>query len=169
MTWALDPPSLRLLARRLDRLRPTLAVEAGSGKSTDVFARYAGHTISLEHHPTFAIETLQRFKRVTPVELRRCPIVPTETPGGIFPWYATTLPDGIEFALIDGPPGHAYGRQGAGFAILPHLADGGEVWLDDANREHEQACLALWGEHFDLTVEAVDGEGSLVSIRTSTV
>lgn len=153
MSWALPDDVLASLAARLDVIRPDLAVEAGSGRSTAVLARHARRVVSLEHSTRFARETLAGIEGAGNVDLRRVDLVPTATPAGQFRWYDTAMPDKIGFALIDGPPGYAVGRQAAGFEILPRMVPGGEVWLDDAERDHEQECLQLWAEHLPIRIE----------------
>lgn len=148
--WALRQESLDALDQRLTELRPKVIVEAGSGESTAVMAKH-GHVISLEHLGRYA-RASQRLALTADVRL--CPLTVLETPAGPFPWYDTQLPDGIDFALIDGPPGHI-GRQAALFALWPHLAPGWEVWLDDVDRAHEKDCLSIWAEFFRFTVEPV--------------
>jgi hypothetical protein len=149
--WALPDDVLAGLDRHLAALRPALTVESGSGRSTAVLARHSRHQIALEHLQTIAGQTAQQAPYDT-LDLRVVPIVSYPTPAGTFLWYDTTLPGQIEFALIDGPPGRKVGRQAAGFAIIPNLAPGAEVWLDDADRDHEQHCLQLWSEHLPIVV-----------------
>lgn len=151
VSWALKPETLKALDRALAILQPRLIVEAGSGESTIVLNSHA-HTISLEHSDLYAQSTLRMCRNA---DLRLCRITNYLTPEGLWPWYDETLPDGIDFALIDGPPS-AIGRQAALFALWPHLSDKWEIWLDDYQREHEQECLKLWRRHFDFTETPVN-------------
>lgn len=154
-SWDLPDGVLDALAARLAVLRPIVSVEAGSGRSTAVLAEWSQQLVSLEHGEQFAADTwagVPAHLRQR-VDLLRVDLVPFETPAGTFPWYDAGLSGTIDFALIDGPPGAAVGRQAAGFALLPHLNADGEAWLDDAGRAHEQACLALWQRHLPITVE----------------
>lgn len=151
MPWAMREESLRALDERLKELKPNLIVEAGSGQSTAVLARHA-RTISLEHVAIYAKES----RHLAPsAEVRNAPLKTFHTLAGNFRWYDTRLPDGIDFALIDGPPAERVGRQAALFALWPHLAPGWEIWLDDFDRAHEQDCLRIWADYFRFTVEPV--------------
>lgn len=165
--WALPDDVLAALDRRLAVLKPTLTVEAGSGRSTAVLARHARTHIALEHLPKIAVATRSQAHHAS-LDLRVVDLVPYVTPAGTFRWYDTELPDQIEFALIDGPPGRKVGRESAGFAIVPQLAPDGEIWLDDANRDHEQHCLALWTEHLPIVVTPHPQFERIVTIRRTT-
>jgi hypothetical protein len=147
--WALRSESLELLDKRLEELKPRLCVEAGSGKSTAVLSRHA-RTISLEHLPRYAAES----RLLAPeAEIRLAPLKDFHTLAGTFRWYDSDLPSGIDFALIDGPPGLSEGREAALFALWPYLSKSWEIWLDDADRQHEKECLNLWGKFFRFRVE----------------
>lgn len=141
--WALPDAALDALRERLAVLRPAVAVEAGSGRSTYVMAEHVGRLVTLEHERRFADRLVGLPGNV---DLRCVRLMSLSTTAGVFPWYDAALPDGIGFALIDGPPG-SIGRGGALFALAPHLAEGAEVWLDDIDRPGEQAILAAWAEH----------------------
>lgn len=143
-SWALKQETLEALDRALQILQPRLIVEAGSGESTRVLNAHAP-TISLEHSDLYAQTTLRLCRNA---DIRLCRMTPLLTLDGVWPWYDEPLPDGIDFALIDGPPS-AIGRQAALFALWPHLSKNWEIWLDDYQRAHEQECLALWRKHFD--------------------
>lgn len=143
--WAMDAGSLRLLDERLAGLKPALAVECGSGASTEVLRRHAGWVVSLENLPDQAVN-LAALE--TPGEVRVVPVVDG--------FYRTDLPDGIGFALIDGPVARLHGRGATLPALWRHLAPGAVVWLDDFDREHEQRCVAGWAEMYDFELERVD-------------
>lgn len=150
--WALREETLAALDERLGELNPQLIVEAGSGQSTAVLSKHA-KTISLEHMARFATGT----KALAPkAEVRLCRIKPFHTLAGTFRWYDTQLPGGIDFVLIDGPPGLSVGREAGLFAVWPYLSSRWEVWLDDADRAHELACLDLWAQHFAFDVTYVN-------------
>ena len=155
MGWALHQAGLDLLDDRLRELRPAIALECGSGASTAILHARAGHAISLEHLPEWAANTAATLPASLTGELRLCPLTEVDTPLGPLPFYATTLPDQIEFVLIDGPPG-AIGRAGTLFALWPHLAPDAVVWLDDVERRGERAALDAWREHLGIKVTRVD-------------
>jgi hypothetical protein len=143
--------SLQALDERLGELKPSLIVEAGSGQSTAVLARH-GRTISLEHMKSYA----RASQALAPsAEVRYAPLKAFHTLAGNFRWYDTWLPTGIDFALIDGPPAERVGRQAALFALWPYLAPEWEIWLDDADRQHENMCLKIWHQFFQFQVVPV--------------
>lgn len=150
--WALPKASAHELVAWLDRHRPATVVEAGSGVTTVLLAEHAARTgatvVSLEHQPRFAEQTrrlLGEHGLRGRVDLRVVPLTEVGTPDGPARWYDTALPDRVDFALLDGPPG-AVGRAGGAYRLAPHLdPDGWTVWLDDADRPAEQEALAAWG------------------------
>jgi hypothetical protein len=152
--WALPKASAYELVAWLDRHRPTTVVEAGSGVTTVLLAEHAHRTgatvVSLEHQPRFADQTrrlLDEHGLRGRVDLRVAPLTEIDTPDGPARWYDTALPDRVDFALLDGPPG-AIGRAGGAYRLAPHLnPNGWTVWLDDADRDAEQAALAAWSTH----------------------
>jgi hypothetical protein len=143
---------LAMLDERLAVLRPQLAVECGSGASTRILRVHAARAITLEHLERWAADTEIYCADVGPGELIVAPIVDVGTPAGLLPFYDVELPDGIDFALIDGPPG-TIGRSGTLFALWPHLAERAVVWLDDADREAEERALLLWQRHYPIRIE----------------
>lgn len=157
--WQLRQETLQLLDARLSELSPELIVEAGSGVSTELLSRHA-RTVSLEHLAEFA----QRSRRLAPAaEIRLCAIRPFDTEAGSYAWYDTQLPAGIDFVLVDGPPGLTIGRQAALFAVWPYLSEQWELWLDDTDRTHEQECLTIWRRHFP--IETLEVSSSVTAVR----
>jgi predicted O-methyltransferase YrrM len=154
--WALDPTALFWLVDHVDRARPQLVVECGSGTSTLWIAfalrrNGSGRVVSFEHSEEFAASTRQLLERhglSDWAQVRTAPLVPVETAGGTFPWYdvdpATLGP--IDLLFIDGPP-EATGRH-ARYPALPvlggRLAPGAVVVLDDAGRDDEREVLQRW-------------------------
>jgi hypothetical protein len=160
--WALDRYAAEELAAYLRRAKPLRLLECGSGMSTVLMAEHCrdrgGHLWTLEHSGRYAGLTRQALLQrglSEYVTLLEAPLVPmkmsTGLPDGELTvdtfWYDAQLPDGIDFALIDGPPGK-YGRHATLPAILPRMVSDRpwEIWLDDANRPGEQGCLDLWRE-----------------------
>jgi len=142
--------SLELLDKRLASLRPRLALECGSGRSTSVMRRHCDYVVSLEHLPRYASKT-HREQTQDNGQIVLAEIVERETEIGPVPFYNTLLPDGIEFALIDGPPS-SIGRVGTMFALASHLSPGAIIWLDDRRREAEREAVDLWDEHLPIEV-----------------
>ena len=143
--WVMHPDDVSLLRDRVSALSPSLAVECGSGQSTQVLRECASWVISLEHDGKWAEDTAQ-FVTAPNGEVRCVPLADG--------WYSTELPDGIGFALIDGPPGHI-GRGSTLPNLLPSLASGAVVWLDDVHRPEERAIIDGWCERYGLSWSAV--------------
>ena len=167
MVWTLPDDVLDALDRHLTGLKPDVTVEAGSGRSTAVMVRHARQHVALEHLPAIGRDTRQQADSPS-LDLRIVDLVPYATPAGQFAWYDTELPPVIDFALIDGPPGRKVGREAAAFAIVPNLAPDGEIWLDDADRDHEQHCLSLWAAHLPIEVTPHPRFSRVVTIRRTT-
>lgn len=154
--WALDPTALFWLADEVDRTRPRLIVECGSGTSTLWLAlalrrNGAGRVISFEHSAEFAAATRQRLERhglADWAEVRVAPLVPTGTSHGTLDWYdvGSPVPDAIDLLLVDGPPASTgqLARYPAIPVFGPHLSPDALVVLDDAWREDEGRVVQLW-------------------------
>jgi hypothetical protein len=165
--WALDAPGAQLVHSRLIGRRPRLIVEAGSGASTVLLAEYArtagARVVSLEHQAQYREATARLLAErclADYVDLRLAPLM--STPAG--PWYHTPLPDGIDLALVDGPPEGAGGRAAALPELLAHLAEGAELVLDDAHRPGERTALAQWERLGAAVTFRREGAGKTVAL-----
>lgn len=148
--WALDRHTAHELAAYLHTTQPRVVVESGSGMSTVILAEYAARigaqVVSLEHQPRYAEDTEQALRErglSQYADVRLSHLVDVATPAGARPWYSAPVPEGIDFALIDGPPA-AVKRTAALYALWPHLADQWTAWVDDADRDGERRAVALW-------------------------
>jgi predicted O-methyltransferase YrrM len=155
--WAASPDILRELVGLILERRPRVVVELGSGASTLIIATALarvgeGHLWSVEHLPDFAADTRDRLARqgldrwVTVVA---APLVEQPFGDGTWRWYdlSALAPDGpIEVLFVDGPPADTgpLARYPALPALLPRLAPGAAVLVDDLVRPDEQAMLARW-------------------------
>jgi predicted O-methyltransferase YrrM len=173
--WTLGVPGARLIADALDSRQPICILEAGSGSSTAVFGEYARRTpqarvISLESDAVY----FQATKRMLVergldgwVDLRMAALRVYPLRNRDFLWYENLgLPEGIDFVLVDGPPGHvSSGRIAAMTALWPMLAPDFELWLDDAQRSRESNALRQWAE-FGVQVEMFDnGPKQIARVR----
>lgn len=165
--WALNPATGALLARELEERRPKVIVEGGSGTTSTLFSQYAdthgARVVSLESSPVFRRKTLallERFSTGTNVEVRDAPLYKTSDG----PWYTADLPDDIDFALIDGPRQCDGGRRASLGALLPHLAPGAFVVLDDTDRELEQGYLRDWKKRYGVQYAPIGDGASRVFI-----
>lgn len=169
--WALDRASAIELDARLAVRAPRVVVEAGSGYSTLVLARYAAATgatvVSLEHQEEFATRTrgllrehgLERY-----VDVRHAPLKPTDRG----PWYDAQLPDGVEFALVDGPPKRSGGRAASLPQLWPHLAEDWEIWLDDSLRPGEAGAINAWRSEYPIAAEQMGHGHGMARITPAT-
>lgn len=161
--WTLDRKTAIELAAHLRHTQPSDILECGSGYSTVVLAEYARDTgarvTTLEHDPLWMSQTrgiLIAQGLAEYVDLRLAPLTRVELPNKhLAYWYDTKMPESIDFALIDGPPGK-YGRNAAMHAIRPYLAPKWEAWLDDANRQGEQAALEEWSTSYGIGHQLVN-------------
>ena len=153
--WALDPTALFWLVDQVDRVRPQLVVECGSGTSTLWLAfalrrNGSGRVLSLEHSEQFAAATralLERHGLADWAEVRVAPLVATATPRGALDWYDVGPDLGpIDLLFVDGPP--ATTGKLARYPAIPvlgrNLVPGALVVLDDAGREDEREVVRHW-------------------------
>ena len=174
-TWSISDRLAVELTQYLERRRPARILEIGSGLSTVVLGAYAvrhgAAVTSLEHAWNYYRRTQQAlayFGMDTTVKLKLAPLRSKrfESSGRRAPWYDTPLDGEFDFVFVDGPP-KAKGRNAVLLAIAGHLADGWELWLDDAYRHHERNCLRRWQRElpkglFRVDRRDVDGKGLLV-------
>jgi hypothetical protein len=154
--WAMNPTGLMLLADHIERTRPSLVVECGSGTSTlwmSLALRQTGRgrLVALEHLPEFAEQTrslLDRHGLSEWAEVRHVPLAQIATPRGEFAWYDIdpAALSGIGLLLVDGPPGMT--GPHARYPALPVLGAGllpdATIVLDDAERSDEREIVAWW-------------------------
>lgn len=160
--WAITEQVASRLDERLSSLNPRLIVECGSGSSTFVMGSWAdknnARVIALEHQVPYRDKTRELCKDLASVEVAYAPIDKRNN------FYSFDIPNHIDFVLIDGPPS-TIGRQATLPALWPYLSGGAEVWLDDANRDHEKKCVEKWKRDYDIVVEIDTSEKGLAIIR----
>lgn len=159
--WAASPDFLLACVREVVQHRPAVVVECGSGASTVALARAlqlngVGHLYSLDHDETFARRTRRELEARGLggwASVLSAPLMEQDV-GEPLPWYdIAALPDlPINLLIVDGPPGviHPRIRYPAGPLLLPRMAPGGRVLVDDIDRPAERAMLARWREDFAL-------------------
>ncbi|MFN3594564.1 MAG: class I SAM-dependent methyltransferase [Thiobacillaceae bacterium] len=164
--WSAAPDFLALLVAHLRRERPAVIVECGSGLSTLILARVCalegrGRVWSLEHAPDFAAytrEALDRYGLARVASVLDAPLRRYRLDAEAYDWYDMSgLPEqAIELLVVDGPPGRLapLARYPALPLLRARLAPGCTIFLDDADRPDERACVARWcAEHPDLTLK----------------
>lgn len=178
--WAGSPDFLLELARAMLLKKPQTVVECSSGASTIVAARCCqlngiGHVYSLEHEDSFAEATRTRLREAglegwaTVID---APLRETEVSGQRYPWYdLSKLPEQpIELMVVDGPPASIdpLARYPAGPRLLPRLAKGALVLVDDADRSGEKEMLRRWHLEFaGLASRTVTAEKGLVILENT--
>lgn len=161
----LFPRKAEYLMSEIEAAPPRRVLEVGSGSSTPVLAALAARhgfgIVSLENHEgsaRYVRAALQGSPGESSVELVVAGFRRRHYPDGKgYWWYDIDLGrHGAPFDLviIDGPMGTLVGRNGAIPEIFPFLTACHRIYLDDANRAHEQACMDEWlARHPFMTVE----------------
>jgi Glycosyl transferase family 2/Methyltransferase domain len=166
--WQIGPTLAVELAEHLELMRPRTLLQLGCGSSTAVLAAHIarrGGTLTVIDHDTARIDhTRERLNRLglgDSPQLKAARLNDFRCPDGITrPWYDVVLTDCFDFIFVDGPP-LRIGRGAALFALDPHLAADGELWLHDAYRPHERQCLDLWRAYLPVhsDVQHLDDRG----------
>ncbi|ACZ31592.1 conserved hypothetical protein [Xylanimonas cellulosilytica DSM 15894] len=155
--WAVGPTGLVALHDIVQRHRPHLIVECGSGTSTLWLAYFVkergyGRVIALEHNEKYAAQTrdmLAAHELSDLVDVRLAPLRPTETPRGVFQWYElnpSSLGGQIDLLIVDGPPGATgpHARYPALPVLRAQLAPDAVLLLDDTERSDEREMVEFW-------------------------
>ncbi len=154
--WSAAPDFLKQIAEHSLKHQPSLILECGSGLSTLVLAACCrangkGRVVSLEHEPDCAERTREGLKRHgldAYAMVILAPLKEIEIEGEHYRWYCLgELPQGpYDLLVIDGPPGpiQPLARYPALPLLSQHLSRPGWVFLDDAERPDEKACVARW-------------------------
>ena len=154
------PDVLLTLVHRLVTLRPSLAIECGSGTSTLFLAlavqKYGldCRLVSLEHEAEYVDATralLAAHGVAHLADVRHAPLTPTtltDHPGSWYDPAAYADMHDIGLAFVDGPPGDVSPQ--ARYPMVPLLADRFAdtcvILLDDMRRADEQAVGKRWLE-----------------------
>lgn len=150
-SWKADVGFLALAVDAIERLRPAIVVELGTGASSLVVGRAlqlngGGRLISYDQHAGFVAATRDWLgEHGVAADLRVAPLGPPPAPwrGA---WYRLgEVPVAIDLLLIDGPPWtlHPFVR-GAAERLFDRLRVGGMVLLDDGARPGERMVTARW-------------------------
>jgi predicted O-methyltransferase YrrM len=156
--FALNPTDLLDLLHLVERRRPALVLELGSGTSTVWLAyaleRLGGRLVSVDHDPVYAERTraaLAAHGLDGVAEVRTAPLAQVVVGDEAYRWYALDafrdLQD-VDLLLVDGPP-EATGPAARFPALLmleSRLSRTATVVLDDANRPQETEALRRWTE-----------------------
>lgn len=166
--WSLDAATITLLWEILQREKPRLVVECGSGISTLVLARYAASFS--EKDPCFVISLEQDCETSRLVDARlhtvnldafaRVVHSPLNADGTYsldrFEQVLATIPwRSIDFLLIDGPAGASDCRLGTLPRLRRYCAEIAKWVLDDALRDGELRILDQWSRLTGIEVEGI--------------
>ncbi|NED94082.1 class I SAM-dependent methyltransferase [Phytoactinopolyspora alkaliphila] len=156
--WALNPQGLLNLYALVQRHRPKVVLELGSGTST-VWLGHAlanngeGRLVSVDHEREYAEQSAAMVglhrDEIAPTEVRHAPLVDVTVTGQDFRWYDPHLladVQGIDLLIVDGPPERTgpHARYPAVPVLREQLAVGALVILDDAGRHDEQQIIERW-------------------------
>jgi predicted O-methyltransferase YrrM len=179
--WALSPDAMAVLLSDLQERTNPHIVEFGCGQSTVVFAswvnRRGGRLTTYEHDPEYAgliRKQLDACGLTASVDLRIVPLVEYPATDGLPASKSYGLPadrDGIDVALVDGPPYWA-GEAGRYHPLkwsTERLTRDGATYLDDAARPPEQRIVAaLKAALPNVTSAEMRAEKGLVRLTRST-
>lgn len=142
-------------------------IEFGSGLSTILIGRLLvknniqGTVLSIEHNIEWRdriTELLVRENLHHHVTVVYAPLIEGPFSEGL--WYDLQVLEEntgnrkFDMVIIDGPPAWEKGKEQARYPALPFikdkLKDAFSIYLDDANREGEQAILQIWKKEFGI-------------------
>lgn len=174
--WAMSARGLVHLADLVAQHEPRVVLELGSGTSS-VYLGYllegtGARVVSVDHSAEFAELTREAVARHAlggVVEVRHAALVETVDGDPESSWYDRSVfsdVDGVDLLIVDGPPGsvHPMVRGLTLPALLPQLAPGALVVLDDAERPDERAIVEGWVADHGL-VELDKGVSRLAVLR----
>ena len=161
-SWILHGEAALYLWDLLNRESPTNVLELGSGWSSLVLGKYAQHSsrarhrsvciTALESEDDWAQRSTQLLKTYdldSHVLIRVCPLRTTTISGiaGVTYDVEMVSRETFGFALIDGPSAMV-GRQLTLPSILPLVASGGTIAVDDAQRTTEHNAIDEWRRRY---------------------
>lgn len=152
--WTLDAAAIATLCKTLERKRPKVVLELGSGLSTIIIASFlrknGGMLISVDHDKVYAEKTKEYLiinDLLDFVDLRIAPISKCDNNGSV--WYDESIfkeINDVEALIIDGPPVtiSADIRMHALRVLAERMAPGGFVIFDDVDRMEERNLVDSW-------------------------
>lgn len=154
--WSAQPDFQKLIVEHCLESKPRQIVECSSGLTTLLLARCCqlnggGRVVSLENGAEYAQRTrdeLLRYGLAEYATVLHAPLEESEVDGDSFQWYSIDelTDEPIDMLVIDGPPGFIQhqSRYPALPKLVERLADGCEIFLDDAGRVDERALVKRW-------------------------
>jgi predicted O-methyltransferase YrrM len=178
--WPVSPDFVKILISLVLELKPTCAVELGSGVSTIVSAyclekNEKGKLLSFDHDSEYSQKTLKNLKNHgldSWATVRFSPLEKHVISGRDYLWYSIppdNIPESIDFLVVDGPPVTTENemiRYPAVPCFFERLSPNAVVLLDDAARPGEAEIVRRWiGECLCFESEYVDTEKGAVILR----
>lgn len=178
-----SPDLLLFLVDLVDRHRPKVIVECGSGLSTLCCALAMRHfgidgkVIALEHLEQYAAQTEELLRRhgvADIAEVRTAPLEDVTFGDETTPWYSRAAWEDIadvDLFFVDGPPAKLgpLARYPSLPFFMDRLAPGAQIVLDDYARAKERAVLERWEIEYPdrLVIESIPLEkgAALVTLR----
>jgi predicted O-methyltransferase YrrM len=180
--WTLDAASIMFLGGQIERLRPGVVLELGSGASTACIAhalhqqRLDATLISVDHDARW-LDQMRNLLVRNGLESRVClihaPLAPTELDGVDAITYDVSLLTPLlrthrpSFLFIDGPPRTVTNGRYATLPMLASLVEPGAHWLlDDALTRVGIDIANRWARNPAIRVEGIHcvGNGLLAGI-----
>lgn len=163
--WTLDRNSIVILWKKLMEIKPTIILEAGSGISTLLFAKFQekhnqnGRVISLEQDKKEKIrveDLLKKFKLDSFVNILYAPL---NSRGGYEFSHQNILQISGnkkgDWLMIDGPCGTDGSRDQVMYDLLPYMNPGSIWFADDSFRDGELSFLKQWEDRKDIEVTGI--------------
>lgn len=181
--WAATPELAVTVQKVIQKYKPDLIVEAGSGVTTLVAAysleKYHsnGKIISIDHDQIYADKTRDEIKLHSLsdlAEVRTAPLEIMKIDESDWIWYSSKaihFDQPIDLLVIDGPPVKTQknARYPALPVLYPYLAKTAVIIMHDTDRSSESSILKRWLEEYDdLTIQTLYGEkGITILVKNS--
>ena len=156
--YAASPDYLYEIKKIIEKERPKLILEVGSGLST-IISSYTlrknelGKIISLDHDQKYGNQTIENIKKHNLEKYAKVLFAPLKEYENNLLWYDIDVIDhidSIDMLIIDGPPSKisSCARYPALPLLINKLSDNAIIILDDASRKSEQQAINRWKSEF---------------------
>ena len=153
--WAASPDFLVEVLRLIEKKRPEVVVELGSGASTLAIASFLeeknqGQLFSFDHDLGYSKQTANMVSESglnNRAQVVFAPLVNYQVKGESWLWYSLeNFPDSVDMVIVDGPPQSTQplARYPAIPLVSPFFSSNAVVVLDDAGRKDEQEIVERW-------------------------
>jgi predicted O-methyltransferase YrrM len=178
--WAASPDFLKVVHKKIEKRRPNLVVELGSGSST-IISGYSlkkngkGSAISFDHEKEYADITRERvsFHNLEgQCEVINAPLKNYNIRKEIWSWYSLNEfcpKNTVDIVIVDGPPGGTQymARYPALELLYEYLSEDAIFIVDDADRKDEKNMVKRWkSENENIDVEYLESEKGIYIVNT---